>query len=37
MKMEESEKRTEGGGWRSEDGGGGRKTEVGGWRIHVRT
>jgi len=23
--------------WRREDGGGGRKTEVGGWRIHVRT
>jgi hypothetical protein len=34
----------EDGGWRieerkgrNEDGGGGRKTEVGGWRIHVRT
>ena len=37
MKMEESEKRMEDEGWRKEDGGGGRKTEVGGWRIHVRT
>jgi len=44
LRMEERRGRREDGRLRSEDrgvrmqdGGGGRKTEVGGWRIHVRT
>jgi hypothetical protein len=35
--MEEGRRRNPGREQKTEDGGGGRKTEVGGWRIHVRT